>query len=176
MGGPSFDREPRPHANRYAIAAPKPMLTALGLAIGQLSDPRLRRAIWLSLIISLAVVVGLVLGSELVLTQVHLLSIGWLDAALRVLAGAAVLFVAWLLFPATISVVVGLFLDDVAEAVELRYYPDLPPARPQPLAGQLASGLRFALVAVLLNLLVLPLYLAAIFVPPLYLFVFYCLN
>lgn len=152
------------------------MFNALGMAIGQLADPRLRRPIWLTLATSLAVVAALVAASWLLLARLSLVGIGWVDAAIDLLAGAGVLVVAWLLFPATISVVVGLFLDQVAAAVERRYYPDLPPPRSQPVVEQAMGGLRFALVALGLNLLALPLYLAGIFLPPLNLFVFYGLN
>jgi len=44
------------------------------------------------------------------------------------------------------------------------------------LAEQALGRLRFALVVLALNLAALPLYLAALLVPPLYLFVFYGLN
>jgi uncharacterized protein involved in cysteine biosynthesis len=152
------------------------MLDALGKAIGQLADPRLRRPIWLALATSLAVVGGLVLAAWLLLARLSLVGIGWVDTALDILAGASVLVVAWLLFPATIAVVVGFFLEDVADAVERRYYPGLRPARSQPFGEQVAAGLRFAVVAIGLNLLALPLYLAGIFLPPLNIFVFYALN
>jgi CysZ protein len=152
------------------------MLDALGKAFLQLADPRLRRAIWLTLLASLAVVGGLVLAAWLLLARLSLIGIAWIDTALDLLAGAGVLVVAWLLFPATISVVVGFFLEEVAAAVERRHYPDLPAARPQPVGEQVAAGLRFALVAIGVNLLALPLYLAGLFLPPLNVFVFYGLN
>src|SRR5258706_4407396 len=152
------------------------MLNVLGKAIGQLADPRLRRPIWLTLAASLAVVGALVAASWLLLARLSLIGIGWLDAAIDLLAGAGVVVVAWLLFPATIAVVVGFFLDQVAAAVERRYYPELGPSRTQPIGEQVAGGLRFALVALGLNLLALPLYLAGIFLPPLNVFVFYGLN
>src|SRR5258705_13125677 len=98
------------------------MLNALGKAIGQLADPRLRRPIWLTLATSLAVVVALGVASWLLLAGLSLIGIGWVDAAIDLLAGAGVLGVAWLLFPATIAVVAGFLLDQVAPAVGGRYY------------------------------------------------------
>jgi CysZ protein len=47
----------------------------------------------------------------------------------------------------------------VIEAVERRYYPDLPPAPGMSFAQSTLGAIRFALVALALNLLVLPLYL-----------------
>jgi uncharacterized protein involved in cysteine biosynthesis len=67
-------------------------------------------------------------------------------------------------------------LDEVAEAVEARYYPGQPPARRQPVAALVWTGVRFAAVAILLNLLLVPIYLILLVFPPLYLVVFYVVN
>jgi CysZ protein len=49
----------------------------------------------------------------------------------------------------------GLFLDTVAQAVEDRHYPALPPARPLPLADTIIGSLNFFGLVVFLNLLAL---------------------
>src|SRR3546814_9669089 len=77
--------------------------------------------------------------------------VAWLETAFGVvfdwLAGliyfAALLMATLLLFPAVVTVVVGLFLDRVVEAVEARHYPGQPPARPQPVAEVVWSTVRF---------------------------------
>ncbi len=51
--------------------------------------------------------------------------IGWLDSTLAVLGSAGALVLAWLLFPIAIAASLGLFADDVIEAVERRFYPGL---------------------------------------------------
>jgi uncharacterized protein involved in cysteine biosynthesis len=66
----------------------------------------------------------------------------------------------------------AMLVDPVADAVEQRYYPGLPAPRPGALADGIRSGLKLALLAVLLNLVLLPLYL----VPGLNLVLFYGLN
>jgi uncharacterized protein involved in cysteine biosynthesis len=97
-----------------------------------------------------------------------------------VLFGAAgvggVLFASFILFPAVMVMVMSFLLEDIAEAVEARHYPALPPARPQPVGEMLRSGLAFAAVTVAINLLALPFYLLLIFLPPLNLFLFYGVN
>jgi uncharacterized protein involved in cysteine biosynthesis len=86
------------------------------------------------------------------------------------------LVVSFLLFPAVVAVVLSLFLEQVAGAVERRYYPDLPPPRGQPLLEATRGALLFAGITVALNLLALPLYLVLSLLPPLNIFVFYGLN
>ncbi len=83
---------------------------------------------------------------------------------------------AWFLFPAVITMFVGLFLETIATAVEARHYPGRPPARQQSFAALLGTGLRFGAVAIFLNLVLLPAYLLMLLFPPLYLLVFYWVN
>ncbi|MBT5415490.1 MAG: hypothetical protein HOK81_12910, partial [Rhodospirillaceae bacterium] len=74
--------------------------------------------------------------------------------------------------PAVVGLASSFFLESVADAVEDRHYPALPPAREQPIAEAIVLALRFTGLVLVLNLLALPLY----FIPPLNLFVFYALN
>lgn len=57
------------------------------------------------------------------------------------------------------SAFTGLFLDEVAGAVEARHYPALPPARAQPLAETVGDSLRFLGVILAANLVALVVYL-----------------
>lgn len=86
---------------------------------------------------------------------------------MRVAGTAAAFFGALLLFPALASVVVGLFLDDIAAATERKYYPDDPPGRELPLAAGAMQGVRVGLRVIGINLLALPVYLILLVFPPL---------
>ena len=71
-------------------------------------------------------------------------------------------------------------LEKIARAVEARHYPDLPPAREEPVAEILTNAARFAGITIVLNLLVfvfvVPILLITIVLIPLIPFVFYALN
>ena len=108
-------------------------------AIKQLGDPAIRRVLWISLGLSLLVFALLWTASATCSRERRLFQIGWLDTAIDVLGGFATLALSWLLFPAVVSTTTGFLLEGVAEAVERRHYPDLPPARSQPLEEVLAS-------------------------------------
>lgn len=148
------------------------MIAALARAFGDLGDPRMRRYVWLSLAGALAAFAVLWTAVWVLLTQTAFFAIGWLDTAVDVLGGLAVLVLSWLLFPAVIGIVAGLLLEQVADAVERRCYPALDPARPQSLTEILRVTLKFTAVVVVFNLIVLPLYL----VPVVNAVVFYGLN
>jgi uncharacterized protein involved in cysteine biosynthesis len=152
------------------------VIQALSRALRQFDDPRIQAVVWKSLLGAVAVfaVLGMVLwfvAGWMVSGLAH-----WIDWVAHF--GTLILTVAlsWFLFPVAVTAIVGFFLESVASAVEARYYPGRPPARQQPFFAMIWSGLRFALVALLLNLLLLPAYLLLLIFPPLYLLVFYSVN
>lgn len=168
---------------------PAVMLAALTKAFGQLSDPRIRQVLWWSLGLALAVFIGLWILFGFLLSwggdwlAAWLQGMGWegfwLDAAewLATLgAFGALLIVSFLIFPGVVGMLIPLFLERVASAVEERHYPGLPPAREQPVAEMLLDALGLVAVTVGLNLLALPFYLIFLFIPPLNLLLFYLLN
>jgi uncharacterized protein involved in cysteine biosynthesis len=70
----------------------------------------------------------------------------------------------------------SLLLEPAAAAVEARHYPGLGPARVQPFREVLNEAARFATLAIVANVLALPIYVALAFLPLINLFVFYSLN
>lgn len=163
------------------------MITYLSRSIAQLSDPRLRNVVLLAVAGALAAFAGLWTGVWWMLANFDpsgIWGLGWLaewmggyfDWVAGVTFFAAMLIATFLMFPAVVTVVVGLFLERVAAAVEDRHYPSAGPARPQPLVETLGSTLKFAATVILLNLLVLPLYLVLVIVPGSNLVLYYLLN
>jgi CysZ protein len=76
-----------------------------------------------------------------------------------VVGSAAAVVLAWLLFPVVIAAAIGWFAEDIALAVERRYYPDLPPPLGMGIGESVWATVRFTAIALGLNLLALPLYL-----------------
>lgn len=163
------------------------VIDSLFSAIAQLTDPRLRRVVWIGVLGSLAIFVvlwfslGLLTGA-LDWTQIPYIGwlFDWLGDAAAWLGGlvfmASILVVSFILFPAVVTIIVGFFLEDVIGAVEARHYPGLPPARAQPTAEVLGVTVRFALLVIGINLLALPFYLLLMFLPPMNFVLYYLLN
>ena len=155
------------------------MIAAFVKAFEQLGDPRLRRFIFLSLLASLAVLVLLVVGVSYALSFLKLVGIDWIDTALNWLGGLASMVLALLLFPAVVVIVMSIFLDQVAEAVEARHYPDLPKAPGQGVMAGIWTGVKFAALLIGVNILLLIVYLvmlATVILSPLIPVVFYLVN
>jgi uncharacterized protein involved in cysteine biosynthesis len=149
------------------------MITALIRAVLVLREPQLRRIAALGLGLSLLVFAALWLAMGAALYDTSLFAWRPLDWLVDLVGGLAALVLSWLLFPAVVTLILGLFLDRVAAAVEGLDYPALAPPRRQPWGEIIAVTLRLTAVTTLLNIIALPLY---VLVPGINLILFLALN
>jgi CysZ protein len=149
------------------------MVTALLRAIAALGAPPMRRIVVLSL--TLAILSFAVLWLTVAVILYHGAWFDWrpLNWLVDLLGGLGVLVLSWLLFPAVVTLIMGFYLERVAAAIEALDYPGRTPPRHQPLGEMIAITLRLSLLALVLNLLALPIYLL---VPGINLFLFLVLN
>ncbi|MEO3427782.1 EI24 domain-containing protein [Pelagibius sp. CAU 1746] len=165
------------------------MFKSLSRAFSQSFDPAFRRVFNRSLLYSAVTFVVVWLASWFALDWAGEWLVAWLrdwtgegfwvdtlQWLVDIAAIGAIAVASFFLFPAVMVSIMAMLLDDIAQAVERRYYPELPPAREQPLAEALLGNVIFVLITLILNLLVLPLYLILIWIPPLNLLLFYLLN
>lgn len=160
------------------------MFNAFSLAFGQLSDKTFRRVLWIGVLGSCAIfaILWIALGGALFSTQVYFTGwmwglFDWIGEWLTDLFGSLVIiFMTWLLFPAIVTVIVSFFLEEAIQSVESRHYPDLPVTRRQSIKETVMITVKFSLIALVLNIIALPIYVIFFFIGPLNLFVFYALN
>ena len=148
------------------------MFSALTKGIRQLSDPATRQVVWLSIGIAALTFLALFACIETALLHTSIFQTGWMETVSDILGRLAGVILAWLLFPAAISAVVGLFLGRVTGAVEARYYPALPPIEEPPFMESLLAAGKFLMILVALNFALL----FFIFTGPLYLILYYLVN
>ncbi|MEW6255923.1 MAG: sulfate transporter family protein [Pseudomonadota bacterium] len=142
-------------------------------ALGQVFSPLLRGLLWRSVALAVALLVVLGIGLNLLLGwAVDLPTHPWLETTIAVMAGLGIVFGMLYLVPAVSSLVAGLFLDDVAEAVERSSYPADAPGMAQPVARAIGYSLRFFLLVLVVNLAALLLLL----VPGVNLVIFFLAN
>jgi CysZ protein len=138
------------------------MLRAVALSFAQLSDPPVLRVLAKSLAVTVVIFAALWAGAWWLGSRLA----GWFGAGeWQGIAGAAAVILAlaasWLLFRAVAIAVVGLFADEVVEAVERRHYPSaLERGRAVPFVRGAALGFGSASRAILVNLALMPLYVA----------------
>jgi CysZ protein len=161
------------------------MLAAFAKAVQQMPHPAFRRVVIRSAILAALVFVVLFYLVGWALAQigdVRFFWITWVTAkemiefvsgwGFNILSG----FIALFLFPWVASIFIGLFVEEIAEAVEKSHYPGDPPGRSMPMWRGLVTGLKFIAVLVVLNLLAIPAYIIGFFFAPIGILVFYGLN
>ena len=148
------------------------VVAAIGDAVADLATPPFRGVFWRSLGVTLAIVaivwaIGtrLVTGTAVDLAAAHPVDLPHWLVAVRWIAGflsGAMLMVvlSFLIAPITTGVA-GLFLDEVAEAVERGHYSGEAPGRALPLWPSLMTAARFTALSLAVNLVALPLVLFA---------------
>jgi uncharacterized protein involved in cysteine biosynthesis len=149
------------------------MYEAFVKSLAQLTDRRTRGVLWqcvgLALILYMSVV-GLVWWGLSLLTETSWDAVNKLIAAL---GGLLALVGGGLIYPALVTVLIGLFAEPLCRRVEALYYPDRPPGRAQPIGEIIGGTIAFALKTLGLNLLTL---LLTFFIPGINIFVFVAIN
>jgi len=150
-------------------------------ALGQLGDRRFQAVLAKGLGITVAIfvavyvifvqVVGWFLGDSVSLPWIG--TVTWVDDAVSWGAIPLMLLLSVFLMVPVASAITGIFLDDVAQAVEDRHYPSLGPANELTLMDNIRDSLAFLGVLIGANIIALVLY---IFLAPLAPFIFWGLN
>ena len=134
------------------------MFSSATLAFNQLFTKPFRSVLWKMLGITLLLLALVWAGTQAGLA--HLLTLenflpGWAETVASILAGLGVVFGLWFLIIPVSTVVAGLFLDEVSHVVEDTHYPHEPHGRDLPVGEAIIQTLRFLLVVIGVNLIVL---------------------
>lgn len=150
-------------------------------ALGQITDPRFRRVLWVGLGLTVALLFGiyaLFLGAIQIFVP-DTMTLPWIGSVQWVhelVSGASILLMmglsVFLMVPVA-SAFTGLFLEDVAKAVEEKHYPDLPPVPRIPVTEIVQDTLGFFALLVVVNIAAVMLYLMF---APLAPFIFWAVN
>ena len=135
------------------------MLSALSRAFAQLPRPEMRgpliRSVAWACLVFFLLWAGLAVGIHYALARDEY----WIELLAGILGSLAAPALTWLLFPSVVLMILGFYAEAIIRAVEQRHYPNLatPPKSRQ--MANLWSGIRLALIGLVLNIVALPLYL-----------------
>ncbi|OED48224.1 EI24 domain-containing protein [Leisingera sp. S232] len=157
------------------------IFSAFFKTLGQTGDPRFRKVLFLGLGLSVALLFAayaafLMLIQWLAGPEVTLPVLGkvtWIDDLLSFGSLFFMLFLSIFLMVPVASAITSMFLDEVAQAVEDKHYPALPPAAKVPFWDAVRDTVNFLGLLIAANVLALLLY--ALF-PPAAPFIFWGLN
>ncbi len=156
------------------------MLTDFGKAVAQFRDPKFAKTVFKALFITGAAlflsvfpfywILGIILPETLTIPFAGTFHPeAWLT---EVAIGFAIFATIFLMFPIAF-LVVGLFLDDIAEAVEMKHYPHLPKVPRLRISEIISDAIRLFFVMIFANILAIIIYFM---IPPLAPFIFYIVN
>lgn len=157
------------------------ILTDFAKALGQMPDPRFRRVLWLGIGLTIALLVAIYAGVLLLidvaasgpLTLPWIGEVTWIGDLLGWGSLGLMLVLSVFLMIPVASAITSFFLDDVADAVEAKHYPALPPAPRTSLADALRDTFSFLGLMLIANLLA---FIAYAMFPPFAPLIFYAMN
>lgn len=148
------------------------MIRAFFRATGLILDPKARRVLFYAVFSATSVLLLSWAIIYTLLAKITFFSINWIETSFDWLGGLAAWALTWMLFPVTISIVIGLYLEEIATLFEKKYYPYSSSIGGAGTFNTLLTTLRFFLIMLSLNILILPFLLSGPFFP----FVFYVMN
>jgi CysZ protein len=116
------------------------MLTSAFRALGDLFSSDFRSVLFKALGLSLALFIAVLIGVEVLLVSLTQFSWPWADWVLGVGTGIALLVAFFFLMSPVTAAFAGLFLDQIAEKVEIRHYPQDPRGTPLPTARAIGTA------------------------------------
>ena len=147
------------------------MLDAAVKALTQILSPPMRSILWRSIGLALVLITVLAVGLQRLLSWFAVNGEVWLEALLgpgfhtlinvlawivSIAAGLGVVLGGIFLMPAITSLVASVFVDEVADHVELEHYPAERPGTALPVGLAMIEGVKTALLTLLVYLIALP--------------------
>ncbi|WP_291730746.1 EI24 domain-containing protein [Leisingera sp. F5] len=157
------------------------IFTAFFKTLGQTGDPRFRKVLFLGLGLTIALLIAAYAGFLMLIqwlvgpeATVPLLGkVTWVDDLLSIGSLFFMLVLSVFLMVPVASAITSMFLEEVAQAVEDKHYPALPPAAKVPFWDAVRDTVNFLGLLIAANILALFLY---VLFPPAALFIFWGLN
>lgn len=157
------------------------ILRSFLLTLGQLGDPRFRKVLLLGIGLGLALLVAFFAGLMWLLNSLlgpeatipFIGEVTWLNDLVSWTALISMIILSIFLMVPVASAITSMFLDDVADAVEDRHYPQFGKAERVPWGDAMRDTVNFLGVLIAANILAIVLY---VMFPPFSPFIFWGLN
>ena len=132
------------------------MIVAAFRALGDVLSPEFRRILIAAIGLTLLLFAATIAGTVILLEALKLVPWPWAETVIEVVASLGLAVLALFLMAPVSAFFAGFFLDRVALIVEREHYPRDPPGAPLPFLGAVLTGIRFGLLVLAINILLLP--------------------
>jgi CysZ protein len=138
------------------------MIVAAFRALGDVLSPEFRRILFTAIGLTLLLFAVTIAGTVMLLEALKLVPWSWAETVIEVVASLGLIVLALFLMAPVSAFFAGFFLDRVALIVERQHYPRDPPGVPLPFLEAVLIGIRFGLLVLAINILLLPSFFFAI--------------
>jgi CysZ protein len=132
------------------------MLEAALRAFRDTFSPGMRTVLWKALGLTVVLFIVVMVAVQIALSMLVGFPWPWLDTVVAVAAGLGLFAGMFFLMAPVMALFAGLYLDDIADLVERRDYPQHPPGTPLPTTQAILTGVRFGLLVLVVTLALLP--------------------
>ncbi|MDG1138646.1 MAG: EI24 domain-containing protein [Opitutales bacterium] len=153
------------------------MITSYLLTLSQLKDQKIFKPLCYATLLTISsIVLLLVLGAGGISWALDLLNHtlhdwfgdakGLFRGVIQLIGASFILVIGYFTFAGIHAAFLGVFIDDIFDAIQVRHYPDFTLHPPPTLAAGVIFSMRFILFTLLINFLALPFYLLGWIFPP----------
>jgi CysZ protein len=132
------------------------MLDAALRSIRDVLSRDFRSILWKAIGLTLLLFVAIFVAVETLLSMFAGFPWPWLTTVLSIITGLGLIAAFFFVMAPVTAMFAGIFLDQVAERIERRDYPQDAAGRPLPFGKSIMMGLQFALLVLVVNLAMLP--------------------
>jgi CysZ protein len=132
------------------------MLAAALRAFRDTFSPGMRTVLWKALGLTVVLFIVVMVAVQIALSMLVGFPWPWLDTVVAVAAGLGLFAGMFFLMAPVMALFAGLYLDDIADLVERRDYPQHSPGTPLPTTQAILTGVRFGLLVLVVTLALLP--------------------
>ena len=143
----------------------------------QIKDPKIIKALtFATLLTFLSILLAVTLGVTLLDYFLDLFSEtlqswlgqgeGWFRGMAQFMGGTLILIISYFFFAGIHGAFVGIFIDDILDAIRQKHYPDISWENAPSLLSSLSFSLRILALTFFLNLIASPLFILGWFIPP----------
>ncbi len=132
------------------------MIKAAFRALGDVLSPEFRTILLKAVGLTLALFIAVIAGAIVLVETLKLVPWGWAETIIEVAAGLGLAVLAFFLMAPVTNLFAGLYLDKVAGIVERRHYPNDRPGDELSTGQAIMTALQFGIVALFINIAILP--------------------
>jgi len=165
------------HSHAFRPAVKNLMITSYLLTLSQFKDQKIFKPLCYATVLTIAsIILLLALGAGAISWALDLFTYtlqdwfgdakGFVRGLIQVIGASFIVVIGYFTFAGIHAAFLGIFIDDIFDAIQLKHYPDFTLQPPPSLSVGIIFSIRFILFTLLINFIAIPFYLLGWILPP----------